>query len=109
MVPARPMQVLEFLRFHSKSDNLTSSALMLPLNRNFGTEEGESLSSRFALVHFGASSLCLDLKTGNFFELNATGALICAALLDGNSVGEVERRLSSEFGISPLDARRDVS
>jgi hypothetical protein len=28
--------------------------------------------------------------------------------LDGNSVGEVERRLSAEFGISPVDARRDV-
>jgi len=104
------MQVLEFLRFHSKSDNLTSGALMLPFSdRNFATDEAEDFSSRFALVHLGASSLCLDLNTGNFFELNATGALICAALLDGNSVGEVERRLSSEFGISPVDARRDVS
>ena len=82
---------------------------LLPLDRNFATEEGESFSSRFALVHFGASSLCLDLKTGNFFELNATGALICAALLEGNSVGDVERMLSSEFGLSPADARRDIS
>ena len=82
---------------------------LIPLNSNFGTEEGESFSSRFALVHFDDSSLCLDLKTGNFFELNATGALICAALLDGNSVADVERRLSSEFNLSRADAHRDVS
>src|SRR5215472_4450369 len=81
---------------------------MLPSNRNLVTEEGEPFSSRFALVHFSASSLCLDLRTGNFFELNPTGAFICGALLDGNSVADVEQRLSSEFGLSLVDARRDV-
>jgi hypothetical protein len=84
-------------------------ALMLPFpNSNLATEEGEAFSSRFALVNFGASSLCLDLQGGNFFELNATGARICTALLSGNSVAGIEQMLCSEFGLSAADARRDV-
>ena len=85
-------------------------ALMLPVpNGKLVTEaEEEAFSSRFALASLGASSLCLDLQTGNFFELNATGARICTALLDGNSVRDVEQLLSSEFGLSPAEASQDV-
>ena len=110
----RPAQRLMFLRtIQLARNNLTTEtfvALMLPvLNAKLVTEaEGEAFSSRFALASLGASSLCLDLQTGNFFELNATGARICTALLDGNSVRDVEQLLSSEFGLSRAEARRDV-
>ncbi len=78
-------------------------------NGRLATEgEGEPFSSRFALANLGASSLCLDLQTGNFFELNNTSARICAALLDGRSVADVERMLSHEYCLSPAQAAGDI-
>jgi len=77
--------------------------------RNLATEaEREAFSSQFALAKLGVSSLCLDLHTGDFFQLNATSAHICAALLGGKAVEDVEQMLCREYGLSPARAGEDV-
>ena len=50
----------------------------------------------------------LDEDSGEYWNLNPTGALVVRTLLDGCSTGDAEQRLIEQYGIDPDTARKDV-
>ena len=51
----------------------------------------------------------LDLDSGEYFNLNPTGALVLHRLLEGDSPTQAAARLSEEFPVALEDARQDVA
>jgi hypothetical protein len=50
----------------------------------------------------------LDEDSGEYWNLNPTGALVVRTLLDGGSTGDAEQRPIEQYGIDPDTARKDV-
>ena len=50
----------------------------------------------------------LDEDSGEYWNLNPTGALVVRTLLDGGGTGDAEQRLIEQYGIDPDTARKDV-
>jgi hypothetical protein len=51
----------------------------------------------------------LDLDTGNYFNLNPTGALVLQRLLDGDSPEQAATRLTEEYAVAREEAEQDVA
>lgn len=52
--------------------------------------------------------LLLDTNTGNYLSLNRSGSRIWTLLLEGNSVAQIAKLVSTEFGVSEEVVRGDV-
>jgi coenzyme PQQ synthesis protein D (PqqD) len=50
----------------------------------------------------------LDGDSGEYFDLNPTGALVLRALLTGATAGQAARTLTEEYQVGLDDATRDV-
>ena len=50
----------------------------------------------------------LDEDSGEYWNLNPTGALVVRTLLDGGSTGDAARRLIKQFAVDHDTAREDV-
>jgi Coenzyme PQQ synthesis protein D (PqqD) len=50
----------------------------------------------------------LDGDSGEYFDLNPTGALVLRTLLGGATAGEAARALSREYAVDLAGATRDV-
>ena len=57
-------------------------------------------------VDYGAA--LLDEDSGEYWNLNPTGALILETMLDGGTVDEAARALATEYDVEPEMAARDV-
>lgn len=54
-------------------------------------------------------STLLDLDSGEYFNLNPTGALVLQRLLEGDSPAQAATRLSEEYDVGPEEADQDVA
>jgi hypothetical protein len=54
-------------------------------------------------------STLLDLDTGDYFNLNPTGALVLQRLLEGDSPTEAATRLTEEYDVTREEAEQDVA
>jgi hypothetical protein len=50
----------------------------------------------------------LDEDSGEYWNLNPTGALVVRTLLDGGSHTDAEQRLVEQYAVDPGVARQDV-
>jgi hypothetical protein len=50
----------------------------------------------------------LDGDSGEYFDLNATGALVLRTLLAGGTAGQAAQALTEQYGVGLDDATRDV-
>jgi hypothetical protein len=50
----------------------------------------------------------LDEDSGEYWNLNPTGALVVRTLLDGGSTGDAEQCLIEQYAVDPGTARKDV-
>lgn len=50
----------------------------------------------------------LDGDSGEYFDLNGTGALVLRTLLAGGTAGQAAQALTKEYGVGLDDATRDV-
>jgi hypothetical protein len=50
----------------------------------------------------------LDEDSGEYWNLNPTGALVVRTLLDGGSAAEAAQRLIEQYSVEPDTARGDV-
>jgi coenzyme PQQ synthesis protein D (PqqD) len=50
----------------------------------------------------------LDEDSGEYWNLNPTGALVVRTLLDGGSTADAVRTLTVEYAVDPGTARADV-
>jgi PqqD family protein of HPr-rel-A system len=50
----------------------------------------------------------LDENSGDYWNLNPTGALVLRTLLDGGSTAEAVRHLTEQYAVHPETARQDV-
>jgi hypothetical protein len=50
----------------------------------------------------------LDGDSGEYYDLNGTGALVLRTLLAGGTTGQAAQALTEEYGVSHDDATRDV-
>jgi len=50
----------------------------------------------------------LDGESGEYFDLNPTGAFVLRSLLSGASAGEAARALTEEYSVALDDAAQDV-
>jgi hypothetical protein len=50
----------------------------------------------------------LDEDSGEYWNLNPTGALVLRTLLDGGSTAEAARHLAEQYAIDSETARKDV-
>jgi hypothetical protein len=50
----------------------------------------------------------LDEDSGEYWNLNPTGALVVRTMLDGGSAADATRRLIEQYAIDPDTARGDV-
>lgn len=61
------------------------------------------------LTTFPDGAVLLDTRTGRYWQLNTTGALMLQALLDGASVRQASRLLAEQYRqVSPDQAGRDL-
>ncbi|HEV2784069.1 MAG TPA: lasso peptide biosynthesis PqqD family chaperone [Actinophytocola sp.] len=50
----------------------------------------------------------LDGESGEYFDLNPTGALVLRTMLAGGTAGQAAQALTKEFSVGIDDATRDV-
>jgi hypothetical protein len=50
----------------------------------------------------------LNERTGHYWRLNATGALVLTRLLNGDTAADAAQRLHQKWNIPSADAQRDV-
>ena len=50
----------------------------------------------------------LDENSGDYWNLNPTGALVLRTLLDGGSTAEAVHHLTEQYAVDPESARQDV-
>ena len=50
----------------------------------------------------------LDENSGDYWNLNPTGALVLRTLLDGGSTAEAVHHLTEQYAVDPQSARQDV-
>ncbi|MDQ3764675.1 MAG: lasso peptide biosynthesis PqqD family chaperone [Actinomycetota bacterium] len=51
----------------------------------------------------------LDENSGQYFDLNPTGALVLRTLLDGGTTDQAAQNLSTEYVVDLATARQDVT
>ncbi|MDQ3904595.1 MAG: lasso peptide biosynthesis PqqD family chaperone [Actinomycetota bacterium] len=51
----------------------------------------------------------LDENSGQYFDLNPSGALILRTLLDGGTYEQAAQQLSTEYVVDPATASQDVT
>ncbi|MGW0808624.1 lasso peptide biosynthesis PqqD family chaperone [Nonomuraea sp. NPDC002799] len=52
--------------------------------------------------------ILLHERSGRYWQLNETGALIVRTLLDGGSAEQAVRRLTEHYAVGPSQAEQDV-
>lgn len=67
------------------------------------------LRTRVSTADTDHGSALLDLDSGEYFNLNPTGALVLRRLLDGDSPEQAARRLAEEYAVAEEEARKDVA
>ncbi len=50
----------------------------------------------------------LEPDSGDYYTLNATGAIMLEMLQQGNSIGEISKQMSAEFDASASDIEHDL-
>jgi hypothetical protein len=60
------------------------------------------------MVEVDTGIVLLDGKSGKYWDLNPTGALVLQALLDGNSTQEAAADLAREYEIDGSEAAEDA-
>jgi len=61
----------------------------------------EQFRARYTLARYATGGVVVDLSSGNYYRVNRTAALVCDALLAGDSP---ENRVASALGIPPREA-----
>ncbi|SFC97800.1 lasso peptide biosynthesis PqqD family chaperone [Streptomyces aidingensis] len=54
-------------------------------------------------------TVLLNERTGDYWELNPTGAVVVSALLAGGDEQAAVTALTAEFDVTPEEARQDVT
>lgn len=57
-------------------------------------------------IEFGI--VLLDEKSGEYWDLNPSGALVLRTLLDGGTTGHAVQQLTEMYDVDAASARRDV-
>jgi hypothetical protein len=55
------------------------------------------------------ATVLLNQRTGHYWQLNQTGAYALRRLLDGHTVDQVVDEFTARFGITPAQARQDLT
>ena len=66
------------------------------------------MEDTLARLQISDSGFVFDAHTGNTYSLNATGMKVVAFLKEGQTPDGIAASLSQEFGLEPVDTRRDV-
>lgn len=65
-------------------------------------------SARFLLADFDAEGVCLDLRSGNVFRLNALALAVARGLFLGRPSRSLARELSTSFAVDTTRALADI-
>jgi hypothetical protein len=69
---------------------------------------GRPFAERYLLARFPTGGVVVDLVSGNYFRVNSSAALICAALSVTANRVDARARVSGELNISPEEATRAI-
>jgi Coenzyme PQQ synthesis protein D (PqqD) len=58
---------------------------------------------------FAAGGVVLDLRRGTMFRVNSVGAKVMDLLEQGDSLEQIARKLSAEFGVALSTVEADVT
>lgn len=65
--------------------------------------------ARVLVRELDGESVLLDLDSGRYFGLNATGVRIWALLAEGSDLGAIRARLAEEYGLAPEAIEADLA
>ena len=66
------------------------------------------LRERVSVTDTEYGFVLLDEDSGEYWNLNPTGALVVRTMLDGGSVADATHRLIEQYAVDPDTAREDV-
>jgi hypothetical protein len=66
------------------------------------------LRDRVSVADTEYGIVLLDEDSGEYWNLNPTGAVVVRTLLEGGSAADAAQQLAEEYAIDPDTARRDV-
>jgi hypothetical protein len=66
------------------------------------------LSPKASFAELDGEAVVLDVKTGRYFSVNRTGALLLRLLTEGTDRAAMETALVSAYAVDVSVARRDV-
>jgi hypothetical protein len=66
------------------------------------------LRNNVSLAEIDFGVVLLDEKTGDYWDLNPSGALVLRTLLDGGAPGHAAQQLTEMYDVDADSARRDV-
>jgi PqqD family protein of HPr-rel-A system len=67
-----------------------------------------SLSPKASFAELGGEAVVLDLRSGRYFQVNRSGALLLRLLAQGTDRAALEAALATEYRLDAPAARRDV-
>jgi len=69
---------------------------------------GGAFSERYVVRAFASGGVVVDLKTGNYFQVDLSAAIACAALVDGDAAAAA-RTVAQRLQVTPEHAQRFVA
>ena len=69
---------------------------------------GGAFSERYVVKAFASGGVVVDLKTGNYFQVDLSAAIACAALVDGDAAAAA-RTVAQRLQVTPEHAQRFVA
>jgi hypothetical protein len=67
-----------------------------------------TLRERVSAAETDYGVVLLDEDSGEYWNLNPTGALVVRTLLDGGSVADAAHQLTEQYAVEPEAAQQDV-
>ena len=68
-----------------------------------------TVDEKISMVTTEYGVVVLNMKSGGYFELNQSGALVLDALVNGGDLANATRRLTDEYDIDEETARQDAA
>jgi hypothetical protein len=68
-----------------------------------------TVDEKISMVTTEYGVVMLNMRSGAYFELNQSGALVLDVLVNGGDVAHATRRLTAEYDIDEETARQDAA
>lgn len=85
--------------------------LLQTIERYMTLKPNQTFKSNELCAHtsIGDKSIILNIKNGQYYELNSTSSLIWKLLNDGNTVSDIVSTISDEYGIGEKVISKSVN